>query len=784
MMVLDMKRKMHFTEVFMVRLMCRCFTFGLILGLCSIANADTSPLWKTADKTEFETQARKLTNSDLNSTRSNHSFENAEVMTLNEDLMRELLKLDSSTRSSSNHDGTELEIGAKGGSTNEYDIQLPLPNGTIIDLTLVKDSVLPKKLAEKYPEINTYRVLSNDKIFGGKVDISPSGFHAMLQMLNGEIIFIDPTELSKSEYAIYNKSTQITEDHRKHSCGLDTKQTANTEFDTSGLLSSPIISSRETVQQSAIELASRNQDSLKNYTIAIATTGEYSAKFGGSVGATMAAITTSLNRVNQILERDLGIHLNLAENNDLLINTDASSDPYDKSTMLDLVLQNQEFIDNIIGNTNYDIGHLFTTSGGGLAAIASICNNDNKAKGASGITSPRGDSFDLDFVAHEIGHQLGATHTFNSTQGACSAETRTARSAFEPGSGSSIMSYAGYCGLDNIQSNTDAMYHIGSIQQIADYTNFGVGSRCGVVTTTENTPPQVNAGRDYTIPARTPFELTGSATDSDGDPLLYAWEQLDAGDTSTENLDKGNNALFRVHSPSSTKFRSFPPLNNIVNNTQAKGETLPSYKRNLTMSFVAQDSFNIAQSDEMKINVARTGSRFALNYPRAHYTRGSTYPIYWNVADTDKAPVNCSTVNIFLSLDGGQNFNQSVATNIINNGETLITIPADAATSAQGRFKVKCSDNIFFAISHRNFFVTQYDDSVSIQYPNEDKPETSLKDLPLNSSPDTGGSSVISSSNESFSSGSGGGVFNFMIYILMLILVFKKESTMHIITKN
>jgi len=719
-----------------------CSVF-LIFGLVSIASAETqSNLWQAVVTIDSGLKARSL---DEAKQFPLHAFEGAKLMTLNEDLMREYLGADQRNNN--------LNFAAKNSySTKKYSITIPLPDGSIIELTLVKDSVLHETLAAKYPDINTYRVLANDLVFSGKIDISDSGFHAMLHMLDGETVFIDPVELGKSQYVIFNKSAQKIEGNRQHSCGVDTamrfdKQNALVPFD---------IAAREISASNTV--AARTQQSLKNYTIAVATTGEYSAKFGGSVSATMAAITTTINRVNQVLERDLGIHLNLVENNDLLINTDALSDPFDKSTLLDLVFQNQEYIDTIIGNGNYDIGHLFTTSGGGLAAVASVCNTYNKAKGASGISSPKGDSFDLDFVAHEIGHQLGATHTFNSSQGACSSETRSPKTAFEPGSGSSIMSYAGYCGLDNIQSNTDSMYHIGSIKQIAEYTNIGTGSTCGVVTQSENTPPQVDAGKNYKIPARTPFELVGDAVDNDGDSLLYAWEQLDAGTTSTESSDKGNNALFRVHAPNTSKLRSFPPLKNILNHTAAKGETLPKHQRFLTMSFVAQDGFNPAQSDVMRIQVLRTGSRFALNYPRTSYTRGSTYPIYWNTANTDQEPINCSSVNVWLSSDSGQNFNQSIAENIPNTGEAMVTIPADIAVTARGRFKMKCVDNIFFAVSYRDFFVTANDGEISSQYNDEDQQEKNLADTSLSEE-----NSDASSNTEN----SGGGLFELFVYLLL-----------------
>ncbi len=741
------------------------FAVGLLVGILGLglfvsANANTQEkLWQYSQEPQIQLQAKSL--SGINDS-SIHSYEDAQLMTLNIELMRDYLGVNSSS-----------ETAAKGTSTpQQYEITMPLPDGRIVDLTLVKDSILPKSLAIKYPNINTYKVLSSDLVFAGKVDISASGFHGMLQMLDGEIVFIDPVQLSKSQYAVFNRSAQKSDSNRKHSCGVE----VDSSLDNQDLLSSFNLSARDTnlenlgVTSNESNVAARTQASLKNYTIAVATTVEYSAKFGRSKEATMAAITTTINRVNQILERDLGIHLNLVENNDLLINTNAGSDPFTQTKLFDLVFQNQEFIDSVIGNQNYDIGHLFTTSGGGLAAVASTCNNGNKAKGASGISSPKGDSFDLDFVAHEIGHQLGATHTFNSSQGACSSETRTPRTAFEPGSGSSIMSYAGYCGLDNIQSNTDAMYHIGSIKQIAEYTNEGTGSRCGVLTPSANTPPQVDAGKDYTIPAGTPFELTGSASDNDGDALLYAWEQLDAGDTSTESADKGNNALFRVHAPNSSKSRSFPPLANVLNHNPIKGETLPKHQRALTMGFVAQDSFNVAQSDVMRIQVARTGSRFALNYPRAFYKRSSTYPIFWNVANTDQAPVNCSSVNIWLSIDGGQNFNQSVASNIPNTGETQITIPADITTTAYARFKIKCSDNIFYAVSYRDFLITDSDTSLTLRYVNEDQAENNLEDEPLilETTAAISNDNTVSSSSITSGIASGGGIFDMLMYFLLL----------------
>ena len=724
-----------------------CLTIGMFSA--SADSQTPEKLWSTTKSAEFSISARP---SQTNSQKHSNNYQNARLMSLDFDLMQSQLGNNSSGDFSVNAQARGLN------HTNLYLINVPLPDGSLIDLSLVKDKVLPEKLAAKFPNIQTYRVLENEKVFSGKVDMNQTSFHAMLQMSNGETIFIDPVALGKNEYAVFNKSHQKTSRDRQHSCGV------------SSFAEPPMMSLgakfNERYESFENRFSARPSHNVISYNIAIATTGEYSAKFGGSVEATLAAITTTVNRVNQVLERDLGIHLNLVENNDLLINTSANSDPFTDTKLLDLVYQNQDFIDAVIGNGNYDIGHLFTTNGGGLAAVGSVCNNHSKAKGVSGITSPFGDSFDLDFVAHEIGHQLGATHTFNSTQGACTEDTRTASTAFEPGSGSSIMSYAGYCGLDNIQTNADPMYHIGSIKQIAEYTQSGTGSQCGVINASNNTPPTVDAGSDFTIPAGTPFELVGSAEDSDGDSLLYAWEQLDAGDVSTEFSDKGNNALFRVHKPSSSKYRSFPPLENVLNHVPAKGESLPIHERELTMSFVTLDSKNVAQSDEMIVNVVRTGSRFALNYPRAQYTRGSTYPVYWNVANTDRAPVNCSSVNVWLSTNGGNNFDYAVAENVMNNGEALITIPADVAISTQGRFKIKCEDNIFYAVSHRNFNISDYGDATTLAYDDEDQPELNLADPSLNSTP-----AAISSDVNAIASSSGGGRFELLHVMLLLIFI-------------
>ncbi|KAG1661930.1 hypothetical protein GQR58_021206 [Nymphon striatum] len=625
-------------------------------------------------------------------------------LTLDSNKMRAILEDETASKSS------------KSGS--QRSISIPLPDGSIVSLNLISDNVLSEKLAEKFPNIRTFKVVANEQVFSGKVDITPSGFHAMLQMLDGEIVFIDPVDVVTDKYVSYLKSSQKQNADRSFSCGVKALGKHPLE---------KFYEKRSLSHAASRVVAERTTESLLHYRIAIATTGEYAEKHGGTVSGVMSAITTTLSRVNQILERDLGIHLDLVENNDLIINTDANSDPFTKTDMLELLAQNQEYIDS--------------------------------AQGISGTSNPINDSFDLDFVAHEIGHQLGATHTFNSSQGLCSGNTRSEKTAFEPGSGSSIMSYAGYCGLDNLQSNADAMYHIGSIEQISDFTSNGRGNLCGTQRSVDNKPPTVNAGNDYTIPSRTPFELKGTAQDVDGDTLIYAWEQIDAGESSLEYKDKGDNALFRVHLPSNNRVRTFPPLNDILTDSSSRGEKLPEHERALNFSFVAQDGINVAQSDEMVVNVARTGSRFALNLPKSQYTIGESYQVFWNVANTDKSPVNCTNVDLFLSSNGGANFSTTIAENLPNTGDAWIVIPTSAAKSTEGRFKITCSDNVFFAVSQRNFVITDRTNQVTYKFSDEDQPEANLKDTDLTAVATSNDVATASSNSNNVTSQSSGGGF-------------------------
>ena len=398
----------------------------------------------------------------------------------------------------------------------------------------------------------------------------------------------------------------------------------------------------------------KTEGARRNYRLAVATTGEYTAFHGGTVNGGMAAVVKTMNRVNQIYNRDLNVHMTLVANNNQLVYTNSSSDPYTNNNGFTMLSQNQSNIDNVIGSGNYDIGHVFSTGGGGVAGIRAVCSNSRKAEGVTGQGSPQGDPFDIDYVAHEIGHQFGGNHTFNGTAGACSGN-RNASTAYEPGSGTSIMAYAGICGSENTQSNSDATFHAGSIAEMTAFISAG-GSCFTTPVASSNSAPSVNAGDDYTIPRSTPFLLTGSASDSNGDSLTYQWDQLDAGSStngSTHGTDNGSNALFRSFVPGSNPIRTFPQLGTLNGNTTDKAETLPTTARALDFRLTVRDQKGGVESDDARITVDNKSGPFMVTQPNTSTTLNTSQQqvVEWDVACTDAAPVNCSTVDI-STVDG------------------------------------------------------------------------------------------------------------------------------------
>ena len=412
-------------------------------------------------------------------------------------------------------------------------IDLPLPDGNYVTYQLTLSRVMHPELSAKYPSIKTFSGVQLDHPENqGQFDITPQGFHGVFNF-GDEKVFIDPSSrVSDSHYHNY---------YRKNAQPIEQSEFAKR----SPPRKRAIASTHDILKKTTISNAKSAE--LVKYKLAIATTGEYAEFHGGTKERALAALVTLVNRLNDVYQRDLAITFELVADNDSIIYTDSSSDPFD-NTDADIDL-NVAVINDAIGVDNYDIGHLVGTGGGGLASFRAVCTS-YKAEGVTGSSRPTSDAFYIDYVAHEIGHQFGADHTFNGTQGACDGN-RASNSAYEPGSASTVMGYAGICDGQNIQNSSEPYFHIHSIDQIRAF--IAPLESCGTKVAISNDAPSVDAGADYTIPAKTPFTLVGSATDADNDSLRYSWEQFDLGTASNsaaeDATDDGQRPLFRTFSP-------------------------------------------------------------------------------------------------------------------------------------------------------------------------------------------------------------------------------------------
>lgn len=583
-------------------------------------------------------------------------------------------------------------------------IDMPLPDGGFAEVVVTPTEILAPEVAAEHPDIHTWKVTGADgKVMTGVIDMTPAGFHAMLDMADGDTVFIDPQDNGATRhYVSFSKrSNRPAFQQQDWSCPVHGNVRA---------FRSPItLETRHSPTALRPPVAARAGETLHTYRIAIAATAEYTRFHGGQEEA-YNAIVTLVNRLNQVYERDLSLRLNLVSDT-RIIYTNAFTDPYTNNAPNSLLTQNTANLNQALGSANYDIGHVLATDGGGLASVATVCG-PYKAEGMTGISRPTGDAFIIDYVAHEIGHQLGATHTFNGNRGACTGANRERFTAYEPGSGSTIMAYTGLCEGDNLQTDSDSMMHSASIQQVTDYIHASSGGvSCATATTLNNNNPVANAGADHTIPAGTPFILTGSGTDTDGDTLSYSWEQVDTGTASHVNVDLGDNALIRVFPPVSTPVRTVPRLSDLTRNAQVVGEFLPATSRTMNFRLQVRDGRGGINHDDMQLTVHDTGNNFVVTAPvGTSLVNGAQQLVSWDVAGTTQPPISCNSVDIALTTNGGGSFT-TLLTRTPNDGSATVNLPTNLGS--RNHIRVKCSDSIFFALSATSPARANLSDSVS-----------------------------------------------------------------------
>ena len=591
-------------------------------------------------------------------------------------------------------------------------ISLPMPDGTMARFRFEQSPVVEAGLSAKYPGLqNTYRAQGiDDPTATCRFDWLPTGFHAMVLSPKGTVM-IDPyAHGNTDDYISYMKRDAA---HATHGFKCEVVE--------EGIIPD---------QSDSVAPAVMSGTQLRTYRLALANSYEYAVAVGNdTIAGAIAAKVLIMNRVNGVYERDLSMRMIMIANTDRITfaadNTNcgtlmnepctAANDPYTNTNASTMLGQNTTTLNNAIGTANYDIGHVFATTDGGVATLNGPCGT-NKARGVTGLPNPTGDPFAIDYVAHEMGHQWGAQHTFNGGTGNCSGANRSAASAYEPGSGITIMAYAGICGTQNLALHSIDTFHVKSIEAIVAYSQTGNGNTCAMTTATNNSIPGVTGPGNFTIPKQTPFYLTAVGIDSDEDTLTYDWQEYDLGPQTTgiPNTDSDGTAkpIFRVYSPTISGTRTFPSLQYILNNANVPpattgsfltGEMLPAISRVMNFQVIARDNRSSAgavNTATAAITIDGAATPFAVTAPNT----GVSVPALSMMNVTWAASGNAANVKISLSTDGGLTFPHVLLASTPNTGSASVTLPD--LSSNMARIKVEAVGNIYFDISDTNFTIT------------------------------------------------------------------------------
>ncbi|GAK92823.1 hypothetical protein JCM19298_3311 [Nonlabens ulvanivorans] len=615
-----------------------------------------------------------------------------------------------------NLDGLKQSIAAAPMrfTSNHSTIVISMPNadGDFNNFEIFETQMMDTSLSAKYPDIKTYIGLNiNDTADVIRFSITSHGFHNIEFIPGAPTVYIDPFTKDHDMYIVYNRSA-IPEVKEDFECLTDEVSVIGIDHKITNLI-----------------LKSADDSALRSYRVAISCNAEYGNLFAGTGtdaqkrASIQARQVITMNRVNGVYERDLAINMVFVANNDLLLyfGGDTSLDPYTN----DFNNRTQDLIDgNLagqgfpgIGNANYDIGHNFNTSGGGNAGcIGCVCVTGQKGSGMTGRANPTGDPFDIDYVAHEMGHQFGGYHSMASS----SCRSGSGQTEVEPGSGSTIMAYAGICN-PNIQNNSDDYFHYVNIRDITTNIKTGPSSSCAVVTNIPFTAPVVDAGLDYTIPYSTAFVLTGTATNLGTETVTYNWEQNDPENPGSNNgpdPTRVQGPMYRSLPSVTVPERYFPALSDVVQGNLAPSyEVTPSVARNMEFAFTARKyDMNVGQNDSdlMNITVDGIAGPFTITSQDSNvsYNTGEAFVVNWDVAGTDQFPINTMSVDILMSTDGGLTFNDIIEAATPNDGTQTVIMPVVSPTS-QARIMVKANSNVYYAVNSANFTVTSDEFSLS-----------------------------------------------------------------------
>jgi len=568
-------------------------------------------------------------------------------------------------------------------------LAIPMPDGTMQEFQMVDAPIMHPDLAARSPYIHSYAGWSNaDRTAYLRCGYTQNGFHGMILSAQHSTVYIDAfAEGDDLHYISYYKK--------------DYANPHNFEC----LVDAP--ASMDATPTDAQSVAGGDCQH-RNYALALACTGEYATFHGGTKPLVMAAYNVAMTRVNGIYEKDFAVTMTMVANTDLLIYLNAGTDPYTNNDGGTMLGQNQSTCNSVIGNANYDIGHVFSTGGGGIAQLNAVCNNGGKARGVTGLGSPIGDAFYVDYVAHEMGHQFGGNHTFNSNQGSCSGNQSNS-TAMEPGSASTIMGYAGICGSHDLQAHSDDYFHAINLDEIYSHIQ-GAGNSCATTTPSGNSAPTVSVTQNaYSVPISTPFVLTAQGQDANSsDVLTYCWEQMNPQTGVMPPLSTNTvGPVFRSFNPTTSPKRYFPNLTAIIAGTTPTWEVLPSVARSMAFQCTVRDNHpgaGCTDEADITLNFISSAGPFVVTNPNTTavtWTSSSTATVAWNVANTTAPPIATSQVEILLSIDGGNTYPYTLLASTANDGTETVLVPN--VTSTQARVMVKALNNVYFDISNANF---------------------------------------------------------------------------------
>jgi hypothetical protein len=601
----------------------------------------------------------------------------------------------------------------------ESRVTFPTPRGTFLNFRVELSPISETLLGSSDAWVKTYRGFGiEDLTATTRFEIAVDGLHAMVRSAQGTF-FIDPANVGKGvsgsqpylSYFSNNGAPPTSEpeqNNNRFNCIVTSQQ-----MPTSG------VAKKEVARPGTERNDILSDKYLRTYRVAIAADSYYvdavydQSVPGNKMDQALRAIQRTINRVDEIYESELGIHLTLVKDEEKIIFTDKATDPFhsvndNAENALPVV---QKTIDSKIGNANYDIGHLFATDTAGLAMPQSVCRAGLKAQATTGLARPTGDAFDVNYVAHEIAHQFGASHTFNGTLGLCGGGRRNPSTAFEPGSGSTIMGYTGpgLCDQESLQSDSDDYFHAASLGEIAQYVlnDSSGGGTCAVKREVPNLDiPEVDAGQGFTIPKATPFALAPASVPSHAIKLV--WEQYDLGAPGPPDDERPPHSavrpLFRSRRPSLFGRRYFPAIENLVSPNAAgmfTAEALPELDSTLTFRLTGRNGFGRFNYQDVHIQVdASTGPfRVAPLAGGTAWPRGIKKEIKWDVARSNQKPVECSNVAISILIDGDPSRELILNSSTPNTGSVVVTMPDDAPISSNAVLKVSAVGNIFFSVA-------------------------------------------------------------------------------------